>query len=139
MINKSFYIILFMYITSGFMAGGQYLYGDAFDIDITSPTGKGIAQSLDDVANIDSFNEQTEAILSAREESLDSEGSPFDCIIAFNSCMAVVVWDISTLMTGTYVFNVLEIIGVPFQFVVIFILAYSVFLIRTIAGMLRGF
>lgn len=128
-----------MYATSSMVAVGQYYVADAYDITLRSPSAEALERDLDKLLGIDKFNDANQQIINAKEEARDAEGNPFDCIIEFNSCMASVVWDVVTLLSGTYIFNVLAIFGVPSPVIAIMILLYSLFLGRTIAGMLRGF
>ena len=128
-----------MYVTSAFVAGGQYYVADTYGMTLLTPAGKSVNEEIDKLIGLDRYNEEAQKIVTAKTTSKDAEGNPFDCILAFNSCMAGVVWDTATILSGVYIFNFLILFGMPFYFVGIIGFAYSIFLFRTIAGMLRGF
>jgi hypothetical protein len=68
----------------------------------------------------------------------NDDGSSFDRVINFSTAAAHVGWDIILLLTGTYIFSFMYLMGVPMVIVTGIILIYALFLVRAIVGYIRG-
>ena len=62
----------------------------------------------------------------------------FDKVETFTTGAAFVAWELVTLMTGTYIFYIMFLFGVPEIFVLVFVTLYVLLLARAILGYVRG-
>lgn len=134
MIDKSIYIILFMYFLSFGMLGIQYVIGDAFNIEMTSFDGTPIKPALLSITDIDNLNTVTTNIANAT----DAENSTLDAITNAFQLGYNVGKDLLLLLTGTYIFNVLYLLGVPAIIIVGMVIIYVLLLGRTLIALIRG-
>lgn len=129
MIEKSLIIIIFMYSVSFSMISGQYILGDVFGITIVNFEGVEIRSNLLDVINEGNLNSVTGNLNTLNQTTIES--NPV-------TAAGELVWDIITLLTGTYIFNLLALLGVPNIFIAGMVVIYSIMLFRTLIGYLRG-
>ena len=128
-------IIIFMYATSMSLLGGQYVLGDVFGITLTNIDGVPIESHLLGFINEDELNERSANIASA---DFQGNSTYYDRVETFTTAAAFIAWELITLLTGTYIFNFLYLMGVPLIFVSIFVTLYMLLLARAIIGYVRG-
>lgn len=129
MIEKSLIIIIFMYAASFGMLGSQYILGDVFNITMTNFEGEPIQSDLLTAINEDTLNTVTGNLASLNNTELES--NPI-------TGAAGLVVDILTLLTGTYIFNMLSLIGIPDIIIAGMVIIYALMLFRTLIAYLRG-
>lgn len=134
MIDKSIYICLAVYIMSFSILTIQYAFADVFNITLTGVDGTPLRSNILVLLNTDTINTLTGDIVSAnntRNDTLSAIENAYN--IGFN-----VGWDIITLLTGTYIFGVLYLMGVPVIMIAGMVAVYAFFLARTIIALIRG-
>lgn len=134
MIEKSLYVIIFMYAASFSILGIQYVLGDAFNFSLKNAEGVEIKSSILAFINQDTLNQVTGDIAtvnSTYNSTLDAVENSFS--IGIN-----IAFDLLTLLTGTYIFNVLYLLGVPPIFIAGMIILYALLLGRAIIAYVRG-
>lgn len=135
MSEKALVIIIFMYGTSFSLLGAQYVIGDVFGSTLTSPvTGQAIKSNLigngtNGILNVGIINQQQVNITS------NSRSNTVSNPIGTAAGMA---WEIMQILTGTYVFNVLYLLGVPAIFISGIVIIYVILLARAIVAYVRG-
>ena len=129
MIEKALIIIVFMYCTSFSMLAGQFMIGDVYGIPIVNFEGVEMRSNILDVINTGNLNTVTGSLNSLNQTTITDNP-----IVAAGG----LVWDIVTLLTGTYIFNMLLFFGVPPIFIGGMVVIYSLMLFRTLIGYLRG-
>ena len=129
MIEKALIIIVFMYATSFSMIAGQYMLGDVFGVTMVNFEGIEVRSNLLDVIDEGNLNSVTGNLNSLNQTTITDNP-----IVAAGG----LVWDIVTLLTGTYIFNMLLFFGVPPIFIGGMVVIYSLMLFRTLIGYLRG-
>ena len=134
MIEKSLFIILFMYFLSFGFLGMQYVIGDVFHITMTNFEGVPMQPALLSIVDQDALNDVTTNIANAT----DAENSTLDAITNAFQLGYNVGKDLVLLMTGTYIFNVLYLLGVPAIIIVGMVIIYVLLLGRTLIAYIRG-
>src|SRR3990167_5839103 len=132
-IEKPLIIMLFMYSVSFGILGVEFL-GCAFDIELTNMEGTPIngcdgEGNLSEMINMDALNARTLNIVNTNQTTITT-----DPIIA----AAGIALQIFLLLTGTLVFNIMILFGVPFIFVSGLVILYLIMLARTLVALLRG-
>lgn len=112
--------------------GAQFV-ADSWGIEITNLEGVKIKSALHGFINDEGLSEYTENITTG---NYVNNSTYYDKVETFTTASAFVVWELITLMTGTYVFYILLLFGVPWIFVLIFIMLYAILLARAIIGYL---
>ena len=133
--EKALYIMLFMWCVSFSVLGAQFVLGDVFGITLTNPDGVEIKSHLLSIVDIDTFNTQSKNIIDA---NFTTNSTFFDKIETFTTGAAFVAWELITLLSGTYIFNFMYLMGVPIFFVTVFVILYIALLSRAIIGYVRG-
>ncbi len=118
-----------MYAASFSLLGTQYILGDVFGITMTNFEGSEIRSNVLDVIDTGSLNTVTGNLNNLNQTTVES--NPI-------TAAAELVWDVLTLLTGTYVFNVLALLGVPNIIIAGMVVIYAVMLFRTLIAYLRG-
>ena len=134
MIEKPLIIIIFVYCASFSTLAGQYLVGDVLGITITNPEGVEIKSNLLAILDIDNLNQITSTIADS-ESQTNSSLAPIEN--AFNIGMFV-GWELLGLLTGTYIFNFLLLMGIPSIVIGGMLLVYFIMVARTIIAYIRG-
>tara|TARA_B100000029_G_scaffold229937_1_gene227431 strand:- start:7222 stop:7614 length:393 start_codon:yes stop_codon:yes gene_type:complete len=129
MIEKPLYIIIFLYASSFMMLGTQFVLGDVFNIDITNLDGTPVKSTILTTVQIDQLNTSAQNIIGTNQTSVTT-----DPITA----AAGIAWELFLLLTGTYIFQVLYLLGVPSIIVAGMVILYIIMLSRTIIAYLRG-
>jgi len=136
MIDKALIIVIFFYAAGMMMVGMQYTLGQVFDVELISPvSGEPIESAIVGYLQIEEFNQATENIVSA---NFTNNSTFYDRIETFTTGAAFVGWELIELMTGTYIFHIMLLFGVPQWLVATFILLYILLLARAIVGYVRG-
>lgn len=135
MIEKSLIIIIMIYSISFSALGFQYIIGDIFGFTITSFDGKNVRSEVLDWINESYLNTVTTNIVTA---NFTENTTAFNRVIDSTIAAAYVGWELVTLMTGTYVFNLLYLVGVPPIYIAGMVILYVFLLGRTIIGYIRG-
>ena len=129
MIEKALIIIIFMYATSFGILGAQFLWADMVGIQLVNQDGIAIGPSIQDIVDVDQINTSTGSIVSLNQTTTTSD--PI-------TSAANLTWDILQILTGTYVFSVLELFGIPSIIIAGLVVLYSLLLFRALIGYLRG-
>lgn len=129
MIEKALIVIIFMYSVSFSLVGVQFLFGDILGREITTFQGVAIANSTLQITNQTSLNTITSNVTSTDPGTITS-----DPITA----AAQIAYQMFLILTGTYVFNLLGLVGVPQPFIVGMVFIYVILMVRAIIGYLRG-
>ena len=117
-----------MYAVSFGILGAQF-FADVFGITITNFEGTPIKSNILAMIDVDALNTRTANVVNTNQTTITT-----DPIIA----AAGLALEIFLLLTGTYVFNIMILFGVPVIFVSGFILLYLIMVARTIIAYLRG-
>lgn len=129
MIEKALIILLFMYISSFGLLGVQYSVADVFGITMVDINGNAIKSDLLVLINVDQLNQISTDITDFNEtETVENPAT----------AGAQVAWEIFTLLTGTYIFNVLIFFGVPTVFIVGMVIVYLILVWRALIAYIRG-
>lgn len=129
MIEKPLMIIIFMYAVSFSMLSVQYVIADIFGITLVNFEGQPIQSSLLQIIDTGNINIVTGNLNTLNETKIET-----DPITA----AAELVWDMLTLLTGTYIFNLLSLFGIPDIVIAGMVIIYSIMLFRTLIAYLRG-
>lgn len=134
MIEKPLMIIIFMYAVSFSLLTGQYVLGDVFGITLVNYQGTEIRSAILDSIKQDTLNEVTSNIAnvnSTRNMTLDAVAQSFDIGLRIG-------FELLTILTGTYLFNVLYLLGVPPIMIAGFVVIYAIMVGRAIIAYVRG-
>ena len=148
MIDKTLVIIIFMYAISFSILGIQYELGDIYGVtlvtivdlrdssgNIVTPAGTAIESSLLGFINQGELNQRAINIV---QGNFTGNTTYYDKVETFTTGAAFVAWELVTLLSGTYIFNMMYLLGVPLYFVIGFLALYLFLLARTIIGLVRG-
>ena len=148
MIDKALIIIIFMYAASFSILGVQYELGDKFGVDlvtiidikdssgaVVTPAGTAIKSSILGYINQGELNQRAINIVQA---NFTTNSTFYDRVETFTTGAAFVAWELVTLLSGTYIFNLMYLLGVPLHFVIGFLALYLFLLARAILGYVRG-
>lgn len=118
------------------MVGMEYTLGQVFDVELVSPvTGEPVNSAIVGYLQQDQLNERTANIVSA---NYTANSTFYDKVETFTTGAAFVAWELVTLMTGTYIFWIMGLFGVPSWFITMFVVLYVLLLARAIIGYVRG-
>ena len=126
-------MMIIMYIGSFALLGVQWELADTYGMTIKNFDGVEIKSAIHEYVKQDRLNQYTENITTG---NFQTNSTFFDKIETFTTAMAFVVWELVGLMTGTHVFYLLILLGVPPIFVSIFVITYILLLARAIIGYL---
>lgn len=135
MIEKALIIIIVMYAVSFSALGFQYVIGDLFGFTITNYKGDEVKSDILDWINESYLNTVSTNIVTA---NFTENETAFNKVIDSTIAAAYVGWELVQLMTGTYVFKLLFLLGVPEIFIAGMVILYIFLLGRTIIGYIRG-
>ena len=133
-----------MYITSFSVIGIQYVMGDYLGRNVqtitdvydpitgtTTPAGTELKPLFTQYTDFGTLNQ-----VSLRTSTGNYSG--LDRVIQYASIAASIAWDVLTLISGTQIFYMLFLFGVPYVFVMGMAFVYVFFLIRTTIAIIRG-
>jgi hypothetical protein len=135
MIDNALKIIIFMYAAGFSLLGVQYTMADTIGLEMTNLDGVPIKSALHGFINDDEINTRTQNIVSA---DFQGNSTYYDKVETFTTGAAFVAWELVSLMTGTYIFYIMFLFGVPEIFVLVFVTLYVLLLARAILGYVRG-
>ena len=130
MIEKALYVIIFMYAISFSLLGMQYSLGDVFGLTLTNFEGQPIKSDLLTVVNTVNINTALGNITTANYTA----GSTDDAFAIAAGAAA----ELFLLMTGTYIFNVLFLMGVDLIWISGFVVLYGILFARAVLAYIRG-
>ena len=128
MIEKSLIIIIFMYAVSFSLLGGEFVMS-TFGVTMVNYEGTPIASNLLLIIDTDSLNSVTDNLNTINGTTAESDPV---------GTAAGLVVNLIGILTGSYIFNILFLFGVPSIFIGGFIILYALMLFRTLIGYLRG-
>ena len=132
--DKAFYIIIFMYFASFGMLAGQYLFADPFGYQITNFEGATIKDEILGFLNVTNVNTITGDIADAQSQS----NSTLDAVEnSFNLGLNIGFLGLQ-ILTGTVIFNILYIFGIPAIFIAGMVVIYAFLLVDAIIARIRG-
>lgn len=122
-----------MYSVSFGILGAQY-FASSFGIELTNFEGTPLEGeegegNISSMIDMDALNARTLNVVNTNQTTITT-----DPIIA----AASIALQVFLLLTGTYVFNIMILLGVPVIFVSAFVILYIIMLARTIIALLRG-
>lgn len=130
--DKSLMVIIFMYSVGFMLFAGQYLVGDVFGLQITSFDGKTPIKS--NLLNILQTGK-----LQTFENTLNVTASNQGNYVANVILSAgTVAFEVALLGTGTYVFYMLGLFGIPVVVIAPLVTLYIILLARTLLSYIRG-
>ncbi len=132
MIDKPLYIIIFVYSVSFSMLGAQFM-ADSYGITLVSPDGEPIKSDVIDLININNLNAASDAIITNQTQARETEFT-LDPIFAG----ATIAWELFLLLTGTYIFNIMFVFGIPVIFIIPISAIYVILLANTLIAKIRG-
>ena len=145
MMEKPIIIMLFMWCVSFSVLGGQYTLAHDFNIELVNtwtdfdgdgfPDNLPIQSEILKVVNADELNQISTNVVSG---NFTTNSTFYDKIETSTTAAAFVGWELITLLTGTYIFYFLYIMGVPSHFILIIVVVYSALLARAVVGYIRG-
>ena len=135
MIEKALIIIIFVYASGFGILAVQYALADVFGISLKNFEGADIKSNLVDIIRLDELNELQANIVTA---NFTENSTAFDRVEDSVVAAAFVAWELILLMTGTYVFNILILLGIPAPIVAGLIFLYVMLLARAILAYIRG-
>ena len=124
-----------MYAAGFSLLGVQYTLADTMGFTMTNMDGVPIKPALHGFIQDDQINTRTSNIVSA---NFQGNSTYYDRVETFTTGAAFVAWELVTLMTGTYIFYIMFLFGVPEIFVLVFVTLYVLLLARAILGYVRG-
>jgi hypothetical protein len=135
MMEKALMIIIFMYCASYSVLGAQYVLADVLGVTLTSYEGVVIKSHIISFIDEDFVNQQTSNIVDA---NYTGNSTFYDKVETSTTAAAYIGWEIALLLSGTYIFNFMYLMGIPLYFVVIFAVIYIFLMARAIIGYIRG-
>lgn len=133
MIDTSLKIMTFMWCVSFSLIGVQLVIADEYGIVMKSADGTPMLPELLKLTNQELYNDTLESLA-------DEESNPdlLERITDSTTSAALVAWELVQLLSGTYIFNLLAVFGIPVPFIAIVAILYMAFLARTVIGYVRG-
>tara|TARA_B100001750_G_scaffold247405_1_gene273048 strand:- start:1688 stop:2080 length:393 start_codon:yes stop_codon:yes gene_type:complete len=129
MIEKALIIIIFMYALNFSMLGIQFMYADVVGHEMVNHEGVPITSNIQNYINISQLNTTSTNVTGMTSSAVIS--NPL-------TAAAEIAWELFLLLTGTYIFSVIHLLGVPSIIVAGMVILYIIMLSRTIIGYLRG-
>ena len=116
------------------LLGVQWELADTYGYTLKNFDGVEVKSAIHEYVKQEQLNTYTNSIVSA---DYQGNSTAYDKIETSVTAGVFVVWELIGLMTGTHVFSLLILLGVPPIFVSIFVIAYILLLARAIIGYLR--
>lgn len=145
MMESALKIMLLMWCLSFSIIGGQYVIGDVIGLDLQnnwtdfdgdgSPDNITLKPHIFSIVDEETINTTTENIVSG---NYTGNTTFYDPIETFTTAAAFVAWELVLLLSGTYIFNFMYLMGIPAIFVTFFVIIYLALLARSIIGYIRG-
>lgn len=135
MIEKALIIIIFVYASGFGILAVQYTLADVFGINLKNFEGADIKSNIVDIIRLDTLNELQANIVTG---NFTENSTTYDRVENSITAAAFVAWELILLMTGTYVFNIMVLLGIPAPIVAGLIFLYVILLARAIFAYIRG-
>ena len=129
MIEKALIIIIFMYSTSFGLLAAQFLWADMVGITLVNQENIAIGSSVESIIHLDQINTSTSAVVNMNKTQTIAD--PI-------ATAANMTWEILQILTGTYIFSILALFGIPSIVIAGLVIIYSMLLFRALIGYLRG-
>lgn len=134
-------IVMFFYASGFMMLGTQYILGDVYHVTMRNLDGDAVSSSILETINTDNINSITANIAnatSAENSSQDSITNAFQ--VGYNVAKTYVGAGIeaASLLTGTYIFNIMFLFQVPIIIIAGFVALYMYAVGRTLIAYVRG-
>ena len=127
-------IVLFFYSAGFGILGAQYVLGDVYHVTLTNLDGVPLQPAILETIDTDTINTITTNIATAT----DSENSTLDAITNAFQLGYNVGKEILLLLTGTYIFNIMYLFGIPTIIIAGFVGLYMFCVGRTLIAYIRG-
>lgn len=140
MVNVEFkdlalYMVIVMYTLSLMFVGFEYTFSQLAGVELTSPiTGEPMGSLVVGYLQQAELNDRSGNIVSA---NFLENSTYYDRIETSITAAAVVTWEVIQLLSGTYIFNVLQLLAVPIWLINTIITIYILLLARLIIGYLQ--
>ena len=115
------------------MLGAQFL-ADSYGIILTAPDGTVIKNALLEYIQTDTLNTFATNVTSSNNSTSNGTSWGLEPIIQAGNIATFIFY----LLTGTYIFNILYLFGVPGIFIVPIVIIYFILLGRAIIALIRG-
>ena len=127
-------IIIFFYASGFGILGAQYVLGDVYHITLTNLDGVPLQPAILETIDTDTINTITTNIATAT----DAENSTLDSITNAFQLGYNVGKELLLLLTGTYIFNMMYLFGIPSIVIAGFVGIYMFCVGRTLIAYIRG-
>ena len=118
-----------MYSTSFSLLAAQYVFGDVYGITMVDINGNPVKSQLLTYTNYNAItNAQTNVTSTSRNTIVNNPVS----------AAAGIAWELILLITGTYIFNILLLFGIPSLFIAGLVALYFMLVMRAVIGYIRG-
>lgn len=134
MYEKSLIVIIFMYSLSFGVLAAQYIWADPLGITLTDKDGNPLRPSVLTYTNTTAINQITSNIVNSRSQENSTLG-PVDNAFGVGYYVG---WQLIQLLSGTYIFTILYLLGVPALALTPFVIIYVILLGRTLIAYIRG-
>ena len=124
-----------MYAASLSIIGVQTVIANVYDIELTNLEGVPITSSIVGFLSEETFNQRTINIVNA---NFSTNTTFYNRVETFTTGAAFAAWELVQLLSGTYIFNFLYLMGMPLVFVIAFLMLYLLLLARAVLGYVRG-
>jgi len=133
--SKAPLIWMFMIFISGAALTMQYVMGDIFGVQFTTPDGEIIKSNILSLIDIDEINIRELNII---EANFTANTTDFNRVENSAVASAYVAWEALQLVSGTYIFNIMVLFGMPIVLVAILAIVYVFLLGYFIWTAVRG-
>lgn len=124
--DKVLIIIIAMYALSFSLLLGQYIFLDPFHITMVDLNGNPVKNNVTRIVGVDNLNTISRAITQ----------TDFSNSIQLVTAAANVIWQLLLILTGTYIFTILLLFGIPAMavaaFQILYIILLAIFIIRAL-------
>ncbi len=133
--SKAPMIWMFMIFISGAALTMQYVIGDIFGVDFTTPDGTPIKSEILSIIDINEINLRE---LNIVEGNFTENTTSFNRVENSAVASAYVAWEALQLVSGTYIFNLMLLFGLPIVLVAFMVIVYVFLLGYFIWTAVRG-
>ena len=105
---------------------------DSYGITLTTPDGEPVKNALTEIIQITTINDASDQFITNTTDSYP--------LVLYQAAVAAsqIAFYLFQLMTGTYVFNILYLFGIPPVFIVPIAVIYIILLARSLIALIRG-
>ncbi len=133
--SKAPLIWMFMIFISGSALTVQYVLGDIFGVTFTTPDGDPIKSNILSIIDINEINIRELNII---EGNFTENTTAFNRVENSAVASAYVAWEALQLVSGTYIFNLMLLFGMPIVLVAFMVIVYVFLLGYFIWTAVRG-